>query len=98
MSTLTDPCGVARDDSLRHGHRRSIMKKTMTCKELGGACETKLTASSWDEMVQTMTRHVMTKHPDVAKAMEKMHKEDSAKWSREMRPKWEAAPDTSAAH
>lgn len=73
------------------------MKKTMTCKQLGGTCEQKLTASSWDEMVETMTRHVMSEHPDVAKKMEKMHNEDPKKWGREMRPKWEKAPEASAA-
>ena len=43
-------------------------------------------------MVKAMTRHVMEKHPDVAKAMEAMHKEDSKGWGGEMKPKWEAAP------
>jgi predicted small metal-binding protein len=41
--------------------------KTMTCKELGGTCDQKVSANSWDEMVQKMTKHVMDKHPDVAK-------------------------------
>jgi hypothetical protein len=44
-------------------------------------------------MVKVMTKHVMEKHPDVAKAMEKMHNEDPKKWSREMKPKWEAAAE-----
>ncbi len=68
--------------------------KTMTCRELGGKCDQKLPANSWEEMVKVMTTHVLEKHPDVAKAMEKMHNEDPKKWSREMRPKWEAAPET----
>jgi hypothetical protein len=34
----------------------------------------------------------MEKHPDVAKAMEAMHKEDSKGWGGEMKLKWEAAP------
>ena len=54
--------------------------KTMTCKQLGGKCDQKLSAASWDEMVKAITKHVMEKHPDVAKAMEKMHKEDPEKW------------------
>jgi hypothetical protein len=41
-------------------------------------------------MVKAMTKEVMEKHPDVAKAA--MHKEESKKWGREMKPKWEAAP------
>jgi len=57
----------------------------MTCRELGGECDQRLSASSWDEMVTVMTKHVMDKHPDVAKQMEKIHKEDPKKWEREMK-------------
>lgn len=64
--------------------------KTMTCKELGGTCDKKLSAESWGEMVKMMTKHVKENHPDMAKEMEKMHKEDQEKWEQEMRPKWEA--------
>ena len=32
-----------------------------------------------DGMVKAMTKHVMEKHPDVAKAMEAVHKETEAK-------------------
>jgi hypothetical protein len=38
--------------------------KTMTCKELGGKCDQKLSAGTWDQMVQAMTKHVMEKHPE----------------------------------
>jgi len=71
--------------------------KTMTCKELGGTCDAKLTASSWDEMVKKMTEHVMGKHPDVAQKMKEMHEADPKKWGREMKPKWDAAPESKAA-
>jgi len=67
--------------------------KTMTCKDLGGACDQKLTARSWNELVKAMTKHVMEKHPDVAKQMEKMHNEDPKRWGKEMKPKWDAAPE-----
>jgi predicted small metal-binding protein len=67
--------------------------KTMICKELGGKCDQKLSAATWDEMVQAMTKHVLQKHPDVAKEMEKMYNEDPKKWGKEMRPKWDAAPE-----
>jgi predicted small metal-binding protein len=69
--------------------------KTMTCRELGGPCDQKLSASSWNEMVKTMTRHVMTLHPDTAKRMEQMHQQDPKKWGREMQPKWDAKADSS---
>jgi predicted small metal-binding protein len=68
--------------------------KVMTCKELGGKCNQKLSAASWDEMVKLMTRHVMEKHPDVAKKMAQLHKDDPNQWGRQMRPKWDSAPDT----
>jgi len=67
--------------------------KTMTCKELGGKCDQKLSAGSWYEMVQVMTKHVMATHPDVAKEMEKFHNADPKKWGRETKPKWDAAPE-----
>jgi predicted small metal-binding protein len=66
--------------------------KTLTCRELGGTCDQGLSANSWDEMVKTMTKHVMENHPEVAKQMEKTHNQDPKKWGREMRPKWERAP------
>jgi predicted small metal-binding protein len=68
--------------------------KTMTCKELGGTCNAKLRASSWDEMADVMTNHVMTKHPDVAKKMAEMFEADPKQWSREMKPKWDATPQS----
>jgi predicted small metal-binding protein len=67
--------------------------KTMSCKDLGGKCEEKLSAESWDEIVMTMTGHVMANHPDVAKQMEQMHNEDPKRWSKETKPKWDAAPE-----
>ena len=67
--------------------------KTMTCRQLGGACDQRLSAETWNEMVQVMTRHVLDKHPEVAKAMEAMHNADPERWGRENRPKWDATPE-----
>jgi len=41
-------------------------------------------------MVKVMTKHVMEKHPDVAKQMEKMHNIYPKKWGKEMMSKWES--------
>lgn len=68
--------------------------KTMTCAELGGACDQKLSAETWDEMIKKMTAHVMDQHPDVAEKMKAMHEADPEQWGKEMKPKWEAAPET----
>lgn len=67
--------------------------KRMTCKELGGACDHTLSAETWDDMVKKLTAHVMDKHPDVAARMKKMHEEDPKKWGKQMKPKWDAAPE-----
>ncbi len=67
--------------------------KTMTCQQLGGKCEQELSAETWDDMVQAMTKHVIEKHPDVAKEMEQMHKEDTEKWSNDIKSKWDATPE-----
>lgn len=66
--------------------------KTMTCKELGGTCDQPLTAGSWEDIVGLMVRHVVQKHPEVAKEMEKMHNADPTKWGKEIKPKWDAIP------
>ena len=68
--------------------------KTMTCVELGGACNQKLSAATWDEMVKKMTDHVIAMHPDVAEKMKKMHEDDPKKWGKEMKPKWDATPSS----
>ena len=68
--------------------------RTLTCRELGGTCDEKLSAESWDEMVQKMTAHVMARHPDVAAKMKTMHEQDPKRWGREMKPKWDSALST----
>jgi predicted small metal-binding protein len=68
--------------------------KTLTCKQLGGACDQQLTADSWKEMVQLMTKHVMENHPDVAKKMEAMYKQDPQQWAKENKPKWDEAHES----
>lgn len=65
--------------------------KTLTCKELDGKCDQKISGDTWNELVKKMSKHVMDGHPYVAKAMEKMHNEDPQKWGREMKPKFDAA-------
>jgi predicted small metal-binding protein len=70
--------------------------KSMTCRELGGPCDRELRASSWNEMVGAMTKHVMEHHPDTTREMQRMHQQDPDQWRRQMKPKWEASPDIRA--
>ena len=67
--------------------------KSLTCRELGGSCDREISGKNWDDLVKTMSNHVMRNHPDVAKKMEQMHNEDPKRWGREMKPKWDAAPE-----
>jgi len=67
--------------------------KIMTCRELGGSCDQELSAQTWDEVVKTMTKHVIVQHPYTARAMGKMHNEDAIRWGRETKPKWDAKPE-----
>jgi predicted small metal-binding protein len=83
---------LEREAALRTFEKRLSMK-TMTCKDLGGSCDQKLSAASWNEMVGLMVKHVTENHPEVAKQMERMHNEDPKKWGRETKPKWEATPE-----
>jgi predicted small metal-binding protein len=75
--------------------RKVETMKTMTCKELGGICDHEMTASSWDDMVKLMVKHVMENHPELANEMEAMHNRDPHAWGNEMKPKWDAAPEIS---
>jgi hypothetical protein len=68
--------------------------KTMACKDLGGPCDQCLSATTWDEMVSAMVKHVVANHPDTAKEMERLHNEDPKKWGAEMKPKWDASPES----
>jgi len=69
------------------------MKKTMTCKEMGGECDLSLSAITSDEMVEKMDAHIKKEHPEVAKQMENMSSEEREKWDTEFHKKWEKAPE-----
>ncbi len=77
--------------------------KTMTCKELGGACDLEFRASTFDEMAQLSQKHgkemfqkgdkphleAMTKMRDLTQSEDGM-----AKWMADKKQKFDAKPDT----
>ncbi|AXC12717.1 hypothetical protein ACPOL_3430 [Acidisarcina polymorpha] len=69
--------------------------KTTNCKDLGGVCDHELTASSWDEIVKLMYKHVMENHPELANEMEAQHEKDPHAWGNEMKPNWDKAKEVS---
>ncbi len=68
--------------------------KTMTCTQLGGSCGQKLSAYTWDAMVEVIAMHFTDKHPkELARELNRMHTKDPLKWAEEMKPKWDDAPE-----
>ena len=77
--------------------------KTMTCKQLGGACDMEFRANSFEEVAEMSKNHgmVMFQKGDEAhlQAMSKMKELMQAfdamkKWMEEKRREFEALPDT----
>ena len=66
--------------------------KTMTCRELGGTCDMRLSADTWQGMAALMMNHIREKHPVVAQNMEEMAG-DPGEWSREVKKEWNATPE-----
>ena len=76
--------------------------KTMTCRELGGACDEVFRAETFDEMAELSKQHGMKMHAaadaDHLKAMQAMSElmQDSDamnRWFEERRAAFEALPD-----
>ncbi|MDD9953016.1 MAG: DUF1059 domain-containing protein [Candidatus Woesearchaeota archaeon] len=76
--------------------------KTMTCTQLGGACETEFHAETFEEMAAMSKNHGMEMREDPAhqeamqKMMELMQDSDAmAKWFAERQEAFEALPEDS---
>ena len=76
--------------------------KTMTCNQLGGACDQTFTAATFDEMAELSKQHGMEmfqkQDPDHLKAMEAMQQlmqdpQEMQKWFEARRQEFEALPE-----
>ena len=71
--------------------------KTMTCKQLGGACDKEFHAESWEEMVKISKRHGMKMaevgDEDHIKVMEKMKE-----WIEKRQKEFDELPELEPAH
>ncbi|MCG8686825.1 MAG: hypothetical protein MI892_18235 [Desulfobacterales bacterium] len=76
--------------------------KTMTCKQLGGACDMKFQAASFEEIAQMSQRHGMEmfekKDEAHIKAMNKIKKlmsdpKDMEAWMKKKQDEFEALPE-----
>ncbi len=77
--------------------------KTMTCKQLGGACEKEFRANTFEEVAELSKQHGMEMHqkqdPAHLDAMNEMQKlmespEDMNKWFESKRKEFEALPES----
>lgn len=77
--------------------------KTMTCEQLGGACNLEFRANTFEEMAELSKKHGMEMHQkqDAAHlaAMQRMgelmkNPEDMEKWYESKRAEFEALPET----
>jgi hypothetical protein len=68
--------------------------KQMTCVAMGGPadCTAVLTGNTAEEMVASGMKHVTEAHPEMAADIQKMSKEDTAKWMAEFQGKFDALP------
>jgi predicted small metal-binding protein len=69
--------------------------KTMTCKQMGGMCDTQISANTPDEMMTKGMEHVEQAHPEMAADIKKMDPKDPkmVKWQEDFNATWTATPD-----
>ena len=70
--------------------------KTMTCSQMGGMCEAKITGNTSDEMMKNGMMHLESVHPDMAKNIKATPNDDPkmAQWSKKFVKDWEATPES----
>ncbi len=69
--------------------------KTLTCKQMGGGCDTKLSANTPEEMMSVGMKHLEKAHPKMAADVKKAPKDDPMmkKWQADFNKTWAATPD-----
>ena len=69
--------------------------KTMTCAQMGGACDAAITGSTKEEMLANGMKHLEEAHPEMAAQVKAMAPEDPAmvEWSKKFAEDFAAAPE-----
>ena len=67
--------------------------KTLTCSQLGGPCDAKITGSTPDEMMANGMKHLEQAHPDMAAKVKATPKEDPTmvEWNKKFMADFAAA-------
>jgi predicted small metal-binding protein len=68
--------------------------KTMTCAQMGGPCEEKISAETSDEMMGKAMAHLEAAHPEMAADIKAMPKDDPkmVEWGKKFMADWESTP------
>lgn len=69
--------------------------KTMTCAQMGGMCETALSAETREEMMEKGMAHLEVAHPEMAETVKNMPKEDPmmVAWVEKFNADWDSTPE-----
>ena len=65
----------------------------MTCRDMGGMCDEKMSANTPDEMMAKGMAHLEAKHPEMAASVKAMPKDaaEMVAWSEKFMKDWEVA-------
>lgn len=94
-------CGPAPCEGINQPNKQKTMK-TMTCKQLGGACDQKFSATTFEEMAALSKKHGMEMfqkgdkpHLEVMNEMQKMMKSPDSmnQWMESKRKEFEKLQD-----
>ena len=68
--------------------------KTLTCAQLGGMCDTKLSAPSKEEMLAKGMEHLKVAHPEMYQTVTTMAKDNPmmVEWQKTFDTTWDTAP------
>lgn len=70
--------------------------KTLTCAQLGGPCEAKITGNTPEEMMTNGMAHLESAHPEMAAKVKATPKDDPmmVSWNEKFVKDWAAAPES----
>lgn len=68
----------------------------MTCAEMGGPCDAKITSASAEENMTKGMAHLEAAHPDMAASVKAMPKEEMEKKMAEINATYAAKPEDAA--
>lgn len=69
--------------------------KTITCRAMGGMCDESVSGNTPEELIGAGMEHLKVAHPEMAKDIESMPKDDPAmvKWSEDFMKTWAETPE-----